>query len=72
MLMPVVLFRGWRSDLYLTWGAVGFVFLARFLTAVVWQKYFDITRAVAPLITAFVLLVFIRQERSLGRSTELR
>ena len=64
MLMLVVLFRGWRSDLYLTWGAVGFVFLARFLTAVVWQKYFDISRALAPLMTVFVLEFLLARRRA--------
>ena len=38
---------------------LGFVPLAILFTQQVWQNYFDITRAVAPVLTAFVLLVFL-------------
>ena len=41
------------------WAFLGFVPLALLFTRQVWQSYFDITRATAPVITAFVLLVFI-------------
>ena len=41
------------------WAFIGFVPLAILFTRQVWQSYFDITRAVAPVLTAFVLLVFI-------------
>ena len=41
------------------WAFVGFVPLAILFTRQVWQGYFDITRAVAPVLTAFVLLVFL-------------
>jgi len=41
------------------WAFVGFVPLAILFTRQVWQSYFDITRAVAPVLTAFVLLVFV-------------
>jgi hypothetical protein len=37
---------------------VGFVGLGILFTERVWRSYFDITRAVAPLITAYILLVF--------------
>jgi hypothetical protein len=38
------------------WAFVGFVGLGVLFTEQVWQNYFDITRAVAPVITAFVLM----------------
>lgn len=41
------------------WAFVGFVALGVVFTEQVWHSYFDITRAVAPIITAFVLLVFV-------------
>lgn len=41
------------------WAFVGFVPLALVFTRQVWLNYFDITRAVAPIITSFVLLVFL-------------
>ncbi len=40
------------------WAFLGFVVLGIVFTRQVWRSYFDITRAVAPVITAFVLLVF--------------
>jgi hypothetical protein len=40
------------------WAFLGFVPLAILFTQQVWQSYFDITRAAAPVLTAFVLLVF--------------
>jgi len=54
-LIVVVPLRAWKSDVYLTWGAVGFAVLAPFLTLYVWQKSFDISRALAPLVTAFLV-----------------
>lgn len=46
------------SERLVGWAFVGFVALALVLTRPVWQSQFDITRAVAPAITAFVLLLF--------------
>jgi hypothetical protein len=54
-LMVLVPVRAWKSEVYLTWGAVGFAVLAPFLTIYVWQKSFDISRALAPLVTAFLI-----------------
>lgn len=48
-----------RSAHPLGWGLLGFVPLAFLFTQQVWQSYFDITRAIAPVITAFVLLIFL-------------
>jgi hypothetical protein len=41
------------------WAFLGFVPLAIVFTRQVWQSYFDITRAAAPVFTAFILLVFV-------------
>jgi hypothetical protein len=41
------------------WAFLGFVVLGIVFTEQVWESYFDITRAVAPVITSFVLLVFL-------------
>ena len=47
---------------------LGFVALGLVFSKQVWLSYFDITRAVAPLITAFVLMVFL--ERPSSEATE--
>lgn len=39
------------------WAFLGFVVLGVLFTEQVWANYFDITRAVAPAITAFVILI---------------
>ena len=43
---------------------VGFVVLAMVFTEQVWRSDFDITRAVAPALTAFVLLAFLASRKS--------
>lgn len=63
-LIALVPYRAWKSNVYLTWGAVGFAALSPFLSWYVWQKSFDISRALAPLATVFLLeLVLARQRR---------
>jgi hypothetical protein len=49
------------SDQLLAWSAVGFVVLAAVFTRQVWVNYFDITRAVAPVLTAWVVVTFARR-----------
>lgn len=51
--------RVWVSPHLVGWAFVGFVLLGVLFTEQVWHSYFDITRAVAPIITSFVLLVFV-------------
>ena len=41
------------------WAFLGFVLLGVVFTQQVWRSLFDISRAVAPIITSFVLLVFL-------------
>ncbi len=49
---------------------IGFVLLGIVFTEQVWHSYFDITRAVAPIITSFVLLVFLDSEPGSTGSAE--
>jgi len=55
--------RALTSDHLVGWAFVGFVALALVLTRPVWQSQFDITRAVAPAITTYVLLLFATRRR---------
>lgn len=50
------------------WAFLGFVLLGVVFTEQVWRSYFDITRAVAPIITSFVLLVFLGSKTSEPRT----
>ena len=56
--MPLLVVRAVRRPNPLAWGALGFVVLAVLMTRQVWWNFFDITRAVAPIITAYVLTTF--------------
>lgn len=53
--------RAILADRLIGWAFLGFVPLGILFTRQVWVNYFDITRAVAPLITAFVFLAFVTQ-----------
>lgn len=61
MMLLFVLFvrRVLISNDLVGWAFLGFAILATFFTEQVWRNYFNITRAIAPVITAFVLLVFL-------------
>jgi hypothetical protein len=50
--------RALGSRLLLAWGAIGFVPLAIVFTQQVWLSYFDITRAIAPALTAWAIVTF--------------
>jgi hypothetical protein len=50
--------RVMASDELVGWAFVLFALLGIVFTQQVWRNYFDIARAIAPVITAFVLLVF--------------
>ncbi|HUP15461.1 MAG TPA: hypothetical protein VM848_05355 [Acidimicrobiia bacterium] len=58
VLLVVFTVRSLTRDRLVGWMALGFVPLAFVLTELVWTDFFDITRAVAPVITAFVLVSF--------------
>lgn len=62
--MPLLVVRAIRRPNPLAWGALGFVVLAVLMTRQVWWNFFDITRAVAPIITAYVLTAFTEPPRT--------
>ncbi len=49
-----------RRPSLVAYSTIGFVVLAPLLTRQVWLNYFDITRAIAPLFTTYVLVLFAR------------
>jgi hypothetical protein len=57
-IVPLLVARAIRRPTYLSWGALGFVVLAVFFSRQVWWRFFDISRAVAPVITAYILATF--------------
>jgi len=59
-LLVVAAMQAGRSPSFVSYSILGFVMLAPFLTRQVWLNYFDITRAVAPVFTTFVLVLFAR------------
>lgn len=50
------------------WAFLGFVLLGIVFTEQVWRSLFDISRAVAPIITSFVLLVFLGSKAEVSDS----
>lgn len=74
VLLLIVFFtrRVLRERSLFGWSMVGIGLLAFFLTEQVWLNYFDISRAIAPVLTAFVVIVMAdgkqtrRQEHDVG------
>ncbi|NIX21716.1 MAG: hypothetical protein GWN07_18495, partial [Actinobacteria bacterium] len=58
-IIPLFVIRALRRPTYLGWGALGFVLMAALLSRQVWWRFFDITRAIAPVLTAYVMLTFV-------------
>jgi hypothetical protein len=54
--------RWWRARSLLAWSFIGFAPLAIVMTAKVWTLVFDFTRALAPFLTAAVLLIFVERQ----------
>jgi uncharacterized membrane protein AbrB (regulator of aidB expression) len=63
-LMLAFALRVLKSQELVGWAFVGFVGLGLLFTQQVWENYFDITRAVAPVITAFVLVTVASAKES--------
>jgi hypothetical protein len=63
----ILVLRVYRAPSLLGLAFVGFVPLITVLTRQVWQQYFDITRAAAPILMGFVLVAFVE-----GPATRLR
>ncbi len=57
-IIPLLVIRAVRQPTYLGWGALGFVVLAVFFSRQVWWRFFDVSRAIAPVITAYLLATF--------------
>lgn len=52
-----ILIRAIRTPTALGWSVAGFAFLGILLSEPVWYRYFDSSRAMAPMLTAYVLLI---------------
>jgi hypothetical protein len=63
LILGVFAKRAIASKELLGYAFVGFAALGVVFTQQVWQSYFDITRAIAPAVTAFVVLAFARERR---------
>lgn len=54
----------WRpGSAALAWGAAPFVLLASVLAADVWREPYDLARAIAPVLTAYPFLLFVRSSQ---------
>jgi hypothetical protein len=71
LLMILFSLRVFRQDHLVGWAFIGFVFLAVLLTEPVWHSYFDISRAIAPVLTAYALLL-ASKGRNTARNSELK
>jgi hypothetical protein len=68
LLFVLYLRQAWRHrSLALSWAFVGLVPLGLIATREVWASYWDFTRAIAPLITALLLLFFVADRRDVNR-----
>jgi hypothetical protein len=67
-IMGVFARRAVRSQDPLAWSAFGFIVLAPFLSAPVWAEPYDISRAVAPVFTAYVV-VLLAPPTAFGRAS---
>jgi hypothetical protein len=59
-----------RSRLPIAWGALPFVALAMVLSRHVWSEPFDLSRALAPVLTAAPFLVFVPQRAQVRRAID--
>jgi len=62
-MMPLLVLRAVQRPNPLAWGALGFVPLAILMTSQVWFNFFDISRAITPIMTAYVLTAFTAPRR---------
>lgn len=72
LLLALYTIRTFRSPSLLAFTFLGFVPLTILLNELVWNSYFDITRAVAPIITAFVLMMFLSESDSVSTGQRTR
>jgi len=69
VLLLVAAMQAARRPSLVAYSTLGFVVLAPLLTRQVWLNYFDITRAVAPVFTTFVLVLFARESTEIAAGT---
>jgi hypothetical protein len=67
LVLAVFAARALRSRDVLAWGALGVAALAPFLSQYIWAEWYDISRAIAPVFTAYVVLVFTRGDATMKR-----
>lgn len=60
LVIPIFVLKVVRRPSYLDAGALGFVVLALLLSRQVWWQFVDITRALAPIFTAYIVTAFAR------------
>lgn len=69
-LIGVFTLRAFRSRLPIVWGAIPFVGLATVLSRYVWSEPFDLSRALAPVITAIPFLILIPRGQPISEPME--
>jgi hypothetical protein len=72
VLLTIFVIRMIRQPWLVGWAAFGFVPVAVLLTRQVWFSYFDITRAISPVITAYLLMAFAARGTPAREREELR
>ncbi len=69
IVMPLLVIRGIQNPNALAWGAMGFIVVAILLTQQVWWRFFDVSRAIAPVMTAYVVTSFSTDSATERRRT---
>ena len=69
IVMPLLIVRAVQRPNPLAWGALGFVVLAVLMTRQVWWNGYDMTRAIAPVFSAYIVTTFASPGET--RSAEL-
>jgi hypothetical protein len=70
VLIVAFIYRALRSRLLVGYAFMGLAALGLLASARVWLEYFDITRAIAPVFTAYVLMLFAPQVGKGGSNDE--
>ena len=58
IVMPLLILRTWQRPNALAFGALGFIPLAIMMNQLVWWRFLNISRAVIPIMTAYVITAF--------------
>ncbi len=62
--MALLVLRAIQRPNPLEWGALGFMPLATLMTSQVWLNFFDISRAITPIVTAYAVTVLTGPRRT--------